>query len=406
MNKTIKCLFSLCAIFVFTWLFMICASADVTYNLSGNTLTISGSGAMTNYASKDNAPWYSDRASIKNIVINSGIKSIGSYSFYGCSNVTSISLPDSLTEIGAYAFSLNSKVETLIIPEKVTKIGNAAFYGCTNLKYLYFNAKRCETAGSESYPAFSGCTSLITVVPGNDVQIIPDYCFALTGIKSFNMTDNVRTIGEGAFYSCSSLTSVNMNYKINKIGERAFRGCSALSNFTLPELVTSIGAEAFQGCTSLKNITLSYHVTEIGADAFKDSGITINTTKDAYAYNYCNLYNYSCNATSTSYGDISGDSDVQLSVNTTSALNTINGKLVISVKFDTELLNECVHVAFYNSSNKVVDYMIIPITEKRNDIYIVTNDVNSASYAKVFVWDSLETLRPVSPFEKVTINRP
>lgn len=394
MKKVIKFMIAVCAAAVFTGLFMISASAAVTWSLtdSNTTLTISGDGNMTNYATKEDAPWYNYRAGIAKIVINSGVKSIGSYSFYGCSNATSVNIPDTVTEIGAYAFANNTKLSTVVIPEKVTSIENVAFYGCTSLKYLYFNAKRCEKAGSSSYPAFYNCTGLSTVFIGSEVQWIPDYCFALTGITSINLDDNVRKIGEGAFYRCKNLKTVTMSYKTDTISERAFRECSALTNFTLPKLVTSIGAEAFQGCTSIGSLDIPYHVTQIGADAFKDSNITINTTTDAYAYEYCKTYGYPYTTEDT--------------VNTSSLLNRVDGQLVIDVNFDKELTNEFVHIAFYSSSDKLVDYMVIPITEAKKDIYVITDDTNSASYAKVFVWDSLSSCRPVSPIEKVVIKRP
>ncbi len=400
MKKVIKFMIAVCAAAVFTGLFMISASAAVTWSLtdSNTTLTISGDGKMTNYATKGDAPWYNYRSSVTKIIINSKVESVGSYSFYGFTKLTSVSLPDTITEIGAYAFANNpkeeaySKIEQIIIPEKVTSIGNSAFYGCKLLKYVYFNAKRCKFVGISSYPPFNGCTSLSNIFIGSEVQWIPDYCFALTGITSINLDDNVRQIGEGAFYSCTKLKTVTMSYKLESVGERAFRGCSALTNFALPKLVTSIGAEAFQGCTSIGSLNIPYHVTQIGADAFKDSNITINTTTDAYAYEYCKAYGYPYTTEDT--------------VNTSSLLQRVNGQLVIDVDFDKELTNEFVHIAFYSSSDKLVDYMVIPITEAKKDIYVITDDTNSASYAKVFVWDSLSSCRPVSPIEKVVIKRP
>ena len=82
-----------------------------------------------------------------------------------------------------------------------------------------------------------------------------------------------------------------------------------------------------------------------------------------------------------------------------------NGKITIFVKFDSPLSKECVHVAYYNSNDRVVDYIILPAAEGMNldHMYVYGNDISNAAYAKIFVWDSLETLRPVSQIKRVEI---
>ena len=79
--------------------------------------------------------------------------------------------------------------------------------------------------------------------------------------------------GEGAFYSCSSLSSITLPESITSIGECAFNGCTSLSSITLPEGITSIGEHAFQGCSSLSSITLPEGITSILPGAF--SGCTL-----------------------------------------------------------------------------------------------------------------------------------
>jgi len=80
--------------------------------------------------------------------------------------------------------------------------------------------------------------------------------------------DSVTTIGEGAFYGCSSLVTVTIPDSVTSIGWRAFRGCSSLATVTIPDSVTSIGFQAFCYCSSLATVTIPNSVTTIGEAAF------------------------------------------------------------------------------------------------------------------------------------------
>ena len=95
---------------------------NLTWTLTDDgVLTISGTGAMTDYTSTSNAPWYSKRTDIKSAVIESGVTSIGNYAFYNCSSLTSITIPDG-----------------------VTSIGGGAFEGCSSLTNVYYGGTEAE----------------------------------------------------------------------------------------------------------------------------------------------------------------------------------------------------------------------------------------------------------------------
>lgn len=82
--------------------------------------------------------------------------------------------------------------------------------------------------------------------------------------------DSVTSIGNGAFWRCSSLTSITLLESVTSIGDSAFGVCSRLRSITLPDSVTSIGEEAFSGCSRLTSISVPDSVTSIEAPAFTE----------------------------------------------------------------------------------------------------------------------------------------
>ena len=81
------------------------ANLTWVYTTADNTLTITGTGDMSNYNyTYTNAPWKSYNSSIKNVIIDDGVTSIGGSAFSGCSGLTSVTIPDAVTSIGDNAF--------------------------------------------------------------------------------------------------------------------------------------------------------------------------------------------------------------------------------------------------------------------------------------------------------------
>ena len=223
---------------------------NLTWTLSDDgVLTISGTGAMTDYSYSSSAPWYSSRSSITSVIISDGVTSIGSEAFDGCSGLTSVTIPNSVTSIGNSAFVSCTGLTSVTIPNSVTSIGDCAFQICSSLTSI--EIPNSVTSIGEN--AFSDCISLTSVT-------IPN---------------SVTSIGDGAFYKCSSLTSVTIPNSVTSIGDYAFQGCSSLTSVTIPNSVTSIGYYAFRDCSSLTSVTIGNSVTSIGDDAFyKCSSLT------------------------------------------------------------------------------------------------------------------------------------
>lgn len=255
-------------------------------------LTISGTGAMTDFAYKA-APWYDLRTSITEVVIENGVTSVGDFAFNECSALTSITLPDSITRIGRsaigscsaltgitipesvtelvdYAFYRSSGLKEIVVPDSVTSIGASAFGGCYNLERitLPFVGNSVKTAedtnqypfgyifGSEStnssyakqeYYGTNGTTSGSYYIPSKLTHVTITGGHILSGafqnckkITSITLTEGVASIATHAFYDCAGLVSIAVPNSVTTIGERAFRGCAALERMTLPFVGSSV----------------------------------------------------------------------------------------------------------------------------------------------------------------------
>ena len=205
--------------------------------------------------------------------ITYSVTSIGSLAFWGCSSLTSITIPNSVTSIGQSAFYGCSSLTSVTIPNSVTSIGGWAFYECS---------------------------SLTSVTIPNSVTSIGDYAFSdCSSLTSVTIPNSVTSIRGRAFWNCSSLTSVTIGESVTSIGDYAFYYCSKLTSVTIPNSVTSIGDKAFDDCSSLTSVTIGESVTSIGEDAFDDcsslTSVTINSdaivSKDySYSSNISHIF--------------------------------------------------------------------------------------------------------------------
>ena len=238
---------------------------------------------------------------LKSITIPNSVTEMGRRAFSGCSSLTGIAIPDSVTEIGKYAFDGCKSLTSITIPDGVTSIGDGAFYNCSSLTeikvasensnyvsvngVLYNKDKTtiiCYPAGKKGNnykipdgvtkvgsSAFIGCSSLTSITIPNSVTEIGYSVFeGCTNLKSITIPNGVTSIGDSAFEDCTSLTSITIPNSVTSIGDSAFEDSTSLTSITIPNGVTSIGDSAFEGCTSLTSITLPDSVTSIGSGAF------------------------------------------------------------------------------------------------------------------------------------------
>ena len=239
---------------------------NLTWTLDDEgTMTISGTGEMTDFLSF--APWNSSHSSIKSLVIENSVTSIGNHAFSGCYNLTSVTIPNSVTSIGDSAFYRCSNLPGVTIPNSVTSIGDSAFSGCYNLTSVTIPNSVTSIGNS----AFFDCSNLTSIIIPNSVTSIGDgFFYNCSNLTSITIPNSVTSIGSDAFYRCHNLTSITIPNSVTSIGSRAFYRCYRLTSITIPNSVTSIGNSAFSGCYRLTSITVPNSVTSIGNSAFFD----------------------------------------------------------------------------------------------------------------------------------------
>ena len=236
--------------------------------------------------------------SLTDIVILDRVTRIAEFEFCCCESLTDIVLPEGVTSIGDRAFHNSSALSSIVIPDSVTSIGESAFKNCISLKSFEIPS----SVTSIGFVAFSGCKSLSSlVIPASVVNLNGNpFCGWYGELKCLSpyfiydnkvlfdkdkskiiafrdkdttlyvIPDGVTSIGDGAFWGCTSLTSLVIPESVTSIGDYAFVGCDSLTDIVIPDRVTRIGEFAFGGCESLTDIVLPEGVTSIGGSAFKN----------------------------------------------------------------------------------------------------------------------------------------
>ena len=259
--------------------------------------------------------------SLKRVTIQdnkpSCVKKIGRQAFKFCSELTDISILDSVTEIGSESFHQCEKLDTVTIPEGVTSVADGMFSYCyslhtvtlpdsvtaieeraftgTALTQIHIPANVAQialstiTSDSESYPAIdnvlykkaaNGDYALIRYpsrredsafkIPNGVARIEThafDCCLYLASVK---MPDSVVSIGTSAFMNCQKLHDIEFSCRITELPESVFAGCISLKSIDIPEGITQILDDAFAGCEQLERIAIPSSVTKISGYAFSN----------------------------------------------------------------------------------------------------------------------------------------
>ncbi len=214
-----------------------------------------GCDEMTSLTVPSSVQTIGDRAfgactSLKSVKLNEGLVSLGKDAFRYCYSLTDVSLPSTLGAVESYTFASCLALESITVPSGVKSIGAYAFADCKKLVSVSM-PDGITTIGEY---AFSDCESLTSAKLPENLQSISTALFSgCTSLASVDIYGNVVNVGQSAFGSCTSLTSVILPQGVQRIEQWAFNGCSALTVLSVPDSVTTISADALYGCD---NVTL------------------------------------------------------------------------------------------------------------------------------------------------------
>jgi hypothetical protein len=180
------------------------------------------------------------------------VTTVGSFAFYNCASLTSVTFP-AVTTIRSAAFTYCTGLTSITLPASLSSVESIAFAGCTGLTNISVDADN---------PNFSASSGMLMNKAGMTLIAWP----SASGLVILN---GITTVGESAFATCTGLTSVTLPEAIT-IDYLAFQLCTSLTSVTL-STATDIVGSAFRGCTSLTSVTLP-EATNIGSFAFSFTG--------------------------------------------------------------------------------------------------------------------------------------
>ncbi|MBQ3378878.1 MAG: leucine-rich repeat domain-containing protein [Clostridia bacterium] len=279
---------------------------DLRWELDdAGVLTISGTGAMTEWQDFGEADWNDVKQDIRAVVIEEGVTTVGNYAFWDCLNITSVKLPQSLTYIGKAAFIYCEKLTSLKVPPKVAGIGNAAFvhcsalqsiripeatieigetpfYGCENLSVIYYGGSSEQWdaviwGDDDHYPEYTSvCFNSYYTGPsgetsgtcGEDLLWKLDEAGVLTISGTGAMTDYDDWTDVPWFDNTEAISRAVIGDGVTCIGDHAFMNCFNMEQIDLPESLERIGKRSFEFCSSIKEISLPVALNAIDRGAF------------------------------------------------------------------------------------------------------------------------------------------
>lgn len=315
-------------------------SVTWSYDADTTTLTISGKGAMADYASASKTPWYSYRKTATKIVVESGVTSVGAYAFSGLTKLTSVTLSDTLKTIGYRAFRSRTGLTSIEIPNSVTEIAAVAFYQWDATKTIKFNrdkntvlrdvalgtnwsylanidyngevesAPTAGTYGDNISWSYDVNTTTLTISGKGKMAEPAETGVLSTAIYGWHLwagditavviSEGIESLSTSALESFRQMTSVQFPSTLKVVGELALSQCAGLTDVTLPEGVTTLKKQAFQ--FGGKNFILPSTITTIEESALSSaSSVKLKMTMGQAMQNVTFGTNWKGSSTTVTY---------------------------------------------------------------------------------------------------------
>ena len=244
---------------------------------TGKTYTVT---AVGNYA-------FASCSEVTSITLPNTILSFGECAFINCP-LTTLSIPNSLVTIGEECFSGSMELTELTFPESLRSIGNRAFYLCRNLAIINI-PNSLTSIGQEVF----SYTAWLDNQPNGVIYIGP-FAYSYKGEIPEGTADikpGTRYIADYAFSECPALTRVYMPNSVTAIGIRAFRSCPELEYVELPDSLIAVGYQAFSGCPKIQLFDFPSTLKSVGISAFSGTAWYDNQP-DGLVYTGMVAYHY------------------------------------------------------------------------------------------------------------------